>query len=47
MSPIDIEVGGISLVSNYRESFVAEMRNGGIDGLINSLQGKNRTGAKG
>ena len=43
----DIEVGGISLVNNYRESFAAEVRNGGIDGLINTLQGKNRTGSNG
>src|ERR1035437_9939740 len=43
----DIEVGGISLVNNYRESFAAEVRNGGIDGLINTLQGKNRAGSNG
>lgn len=40
----DIEVGGISLVTNYRESFAAEVRNGGIDGLIKSLQAKNKSG---
>lgn len=40
----DIEVGGISLVTNYRESFAAEVRNGGIDGLIKTLQSKNKTG---
>jgi len=40
----DIEVGGISLVTNYRESFATEVRNGGIDGLIKSLQAKNKTG---
>lgn len=38
----DIEVGGISLVTNYRESFASEVRNGGIDGLIKTLQTKNR-----
>jgi len=43
----DIEVDGISLVVNYRESFAAEVRAGGIDGLIKSLQGKNRSGAGG
>ncbi|MDD5176343.1 MAG: ABC transporter substrate-binding protein [Sterolibacterium sp.] len=43
----DIEVEGISLVINYRESFAAEVRSGGIDGLIKSLQGKNKTGAGG
>ena len=40
----DIEVDGISLVINYRESFSAEVRSGGIDGLIKTLQGKNRSG---
>ena len=40
----DIEVDGISLVVNYRESFAAEVRSGGIDGLIKSLQAKNRAG---
>ena len=40
----DIEVGGISLVTNYRESFAAEVRNNGIDGLIKSLQAKNKSG---
>jgi phospholipid transport system substrate-binding protein len=40
----DIEVGGISLVTNYRDSFAAEVRNNGIDGLIKSLQVKNKTG---
>jgi phospholipid transport system substrate-binding protein len=39
----DIEVDGISLVINYRESFAAEVRRAGIDGLIKSLQAKNRT----
>jgi phospholipid transport system substrate-binding protein len=40
----DIEVGGISLITNYRESFAAEVRNTGIDGLIKSLQAKNKSG---
>lgn len=39
----DIEVGGISLVTNYREFFATEVRNGGIDGLIKALQAKNLT----
>jgi len=39
----DIEVDGISLVVNYRESFAAEVRKGGVDGLIKSLQTKNRS----
>ena len=40
----DIEVGGISLVTNYRDSFAAEVRINGIDGLIKSLQAKNKSG---
>jgi len=40
----DIEVGGISLVTNYRESFATEVRNSGIDGLIKTLQAKNKSG---
>lgn len=40
----DIEVGGISIVTNYRESFASEVRNNGIDGLIKSLQVKNKSG---
>lgn len=41
----DIEVGGISLVTNYRDSFASEIRNGGIDGLIKALQSKNNSGS--
>jgi len=37
----DVVVAGVSLVTNYRESFASEVRNGGIDGLIKSLQKKN------
>jgi phospholipid transport system substrate-binding protein len=40
----DIEVGGVSLVTNYRSSFATEIRNGGVDGLIKSLQAKNKAG---
>ena len=40
----DIEVGGISLVTNYREFFASEVRNNGIDGLIKALQAKNKSG---
>ncbi len=43
----DIEVDGISLVINYRDSFASEVRNSGIDGLIKSLQAKNRTAGAG
>ncbi|MGB0127346.1 MAG: ABC transporter substrate-binding protein, partial [Rhodocyclaceae bacterium] len=38
----DVVVGGVSLVTNYRESFATEVRNGGIDGLVKSLQAKNK-----
>lgn len=40
----DIEVGGISLVTTYRDSFATEVRKSGIDGLIKSLQVKNKSG---
>lgn len=40
----DIEVAGISLVTNYRESFSNEVRSSGIDGLIKVLQAKNKSG---
>lgn len=40
----DIEVGGISIVTNYRDSFASEVRNNGIDGLIKLLQAKNKSG---
>jgi phospholipid transport system substrate-binding protein len=39
----DIEVSGVSLVTNYRGEFASEIRSGGIDGLIKALQDKNRT----
>jgi phospholipid transport system substrate-binding protein len=38
----DVVVGGVSLVTNYRESFNAEIRASGVDGLIKSLASKNR-----
>ena len=38
----DIEIAGVSLVTNYRESFGNEIRSNGIDGLIKSLQAKNK-----
>ncbi len=40
----DIEVAGVSLIINYRESFATEVRLGGIDGLIKSLQTKTMSG---
>jgi phospholipid transport system substrate-binding protein len=38
----DVAVAGVSLVTNYRSSFADEIRAGGIDGLIRSLETKNR-----
>lgn len=40
----DIEVAGVSLVTNYRGEFTAQVRQGGIDGLIAALQNKNKSG---
>ncbi|MRR50663.1 MAG: ABC transporter substrate-binding protein [Rhodocyclaceae bacterium] len=40
----DIAVAGVSLVTNYRESFANEIRANGIDGLIKTLQAKNKSG---
>ena len=39
----DVVVAGISLVTNYREQFAQEVRNGGIDGLIASIATKNKS----
>lgn len=39
----DVVVGGVSLVTNYRETFNSEIRDGGVDGLIKSLSSKNRS----
>ena len=38
----DVTVGGVSLVTNYREEFNNAIRDGGVDGLIKSLQAKNK-----
>lgn len=38
----DVVVAGISLVTNYRDTFAQEVRNGGIDGLITTLAEKNK-----
>lgn len=39
----DVTVAGISLVTNYREQFGQEVRNGGVDGLIASIASKNKS----
>lgn len=38
----DVKIAGISLVASYRASFAAEVRSGGIEGLLKSLSEKNR-----
>jgi phospholipid transport system substrate-binding protein len=38
----DISVDGISLVSNYRSTFSRKIKEAGVDGLIKSLQERNR-----
>ncbi|MDP5237900.1 ABC transporter substrate-binding protein [Uliginosibacterium sp. 31-16] len=38
----DVMVAGVSLVTNYRETFSQEIKAGGIDGLIKSLREKNK-----
>jgi len=39
----DVVVGGVSLVTNYRDTFTQEVRKGGIDGLIQSLSDRVKT----
>ena len=39
----DVRVSGISLVANYRTEFDNQVREAGIDGLIKTLQTKNRS----
>jgi phospholipid transport system substrate-binding protein len=38
----DVIVGGVSLVTNYRDEFNEQIRAGGIDGLIRTLTDKNK-----
>ena len=40
----DVIVGGVSLVTNYRDEFTEQVRAGGIDGLIKALAAKNAGG---
>jgi phospholipid transport system substrate-binding protein len=42
----DVRVSGISLVATYRSAFTEEVRNRGIDGLIETLAAKNRSATK-
>ena len=41
----DVIVGGISLVTNYRDEFTREVQAGGVDGLIKALAAKNGGGS--
>ena len=38
----DVKVGGVSLVTTYRDTFASEVREHGVDGLIKALAAKNR-----
>jgi len=38
----DVVVGGVSLVTNYRDEFNEQIRNGGVDGLLKTLADKNK-----
>ena len=38
----DVKVSGVSLITNYRDDFAAQVRESGIDGLIKVLVSKNR-----
>ena len=39
----DVKVGGVSLITTYREDFAGQVREAGIDGLIKVLASKNRS----
>lgn len=43
---IDVNVGGLWLVQNYRSQFAQELTKGGIDGLINTLTERNKAAVK-
>jgi phospholipid transport system substrate-binding protein len=38
----DVKVGGVSLISTYREEFATRMRQAGVEGLIEALAARNR-----
>lgn len=38
----DVAIAGVSLVTNYRASFASELAKSGVNGLVKSLQDKNR-----
>jgi phospholipid transport system substrate-binding protein len=43
---IDVNVGGIWLVTSYRSQFAQELGKGGVDGLIGTLVERNKAAAK-
>jgi phospholipid transport system substrate-binding protein len=43
---IDVNVGGLWLVQNYRSQFAQELTKGGLDGLINTLVERNKAASK-
>ncbi len=43
---IDVNVGGIWLVQNYRSQFAGEITKGGVDGLIKTMAERNKASAK-
>jgi phospholipid transport system substrate-binding protein len=40
----DVVIGGVSLVTNYRDEFTQQVQSGGIDGLIKTLADRNKGG---
>ena len=40
----DIKIAGVSMVTTYRDTFAARVRDGGIEGLIKSLWDRNQQG---
>jgi phospholipid transport system substrate-binding protein len=38
----DVKIEGVSLVTTFRETFAAKVRESGVDGLIKALSDKNR-----
>jgi phospholipid transport system substrate-binding protein len=38
----DVIVGGVSLVTNYRDEFNEQIKSGGVDGLLKTLAEKNK-----
>jgi len=41
----DVVIGGVSLVTNYRDEFNQQVQSGGVDGLIKTLAERNQGGA--